>query len=163
MTCIQAQAMITPFINNKLSIKELEEFLAHVHSCGGCREELEVYYALLTAMKQLDEDKNLSGRFSEELAEKLEKSHEKVIHAKYTYYRKKVMLLLTMILLAILISLGYANRSMKEESNPLESHFYIRRLYRQPGNEMIDQMLQQYQREQGKKETGQESQQIPLP
>jgi hypothetical protein len=147
MTCIKAQAMITPFINNKLTIKELEEFLEHVNSCDGCREELEVYYALLTAMKQLDEDKNLSSNYSQELVDKLEKSHEKVIHVKYTYYRKKVMLIFTMIFLAILISLSYANRSVKEEIT--ESDFHIRILFREPRNDFTDNQLQQYMLERG--------------
>lgn len=149
MTCMKAQAMITPFINNKLKTKELEEFLNHVNSCSSCREELEVYYALLTAMKQLDEDKNLSSNYSQELEDKLERSHEKVVHAKYTYYRKKVMLILTMILLAILISLGYANRSAREKDSFRESDFHIRILFRQLQSEDIDHRLKQYIEMQG--------------
>ncbi len=144
MTCIKAQAMITPFINSKLTIKELDEFLNHIDSCSNCMEELEVYYALLTAMKQLDEDKNLSSNYSMELSEKLEKSREKVIHAKYTYYRKKVMLILTMIFLAILFSLSYAKKSMQEEGNVKESEFHIRILFREPRNEYLEYQLQKY-------------------
>lgn len=109
MNCKKAQDMITPFINNKLSMKDMEEFLDHVNSCSNCREELEVYYTLLVAMKQLDEDRNVSGNYSLKLSEKMEKACEKVIHAKYTYYRKKVMLILTMIFLAILFGFSYAN------------------------------------------------------
>ena len=77
MTCIKAQSMIVSFVDNKLSIEELEEFLDHVNSCKTCREELEVYYTLLTAMKQLNEDRNLSDNFSLELKEKLGKSTRK--------------------------------------------------------------------------------------
>ncbi|HPU63531.1 MAG TPA: zf-HC2 domain-containing protein [Mobilitalea sp.] len=71
MTCMEAQSLITRFINDELEIVELEEFIKHIESCSECREELEVYYALLTAMKQLDEDKNLSQDFSQELQEKI--------------------------------------------------------------------------------------------
>lgn len=149
MTCIKAQAMITPFINNKLSIKELEDFLEHVNSCKDCREELEVYYALLTAMKQLDEDKNLSSNYSQELADKLIKTHEKVIHVRYTYYRKKIMLIFTMIFLAILIGLSYANKSAEKEGT--ESDFHIRILFREPRSDIIDRQLQRYLQDQGLK------------
>lgn len=106
--------MITPFINNKLSLEELEGFLEHVNSCKDCKEELEVYYALLTAMKQLDEDKNLSSDFVQELNIKLEKSQERIIHAKYTYYRKITVLIFTMILLAFLFSISYADIRLQE-------------------------------------------------
>jgi len=68
---MEAQSLITRFINDELEIVELEEFIKHIESCSECREELEVYYALLTAMKQLDEDKNLSQDFSQELQEKI--------------------------------------------------------------------------------------------
>ncbi len=116
--------MITPFINNKLSLEELEGFLEHVNSCKDCKEELEVYYALLTAMKQLDEDKNLSSDFVQELNIKLEKSQERIIHAKYTYYRKITVLIFTMILLAFLFSISYADISFQEPKEISEEEYH---------------------------------------
>ena len=152
MTCMKAQGWITPFIQNKLSIEELEEFLDHIDSCPNCKEELEVYYALLTAMKQLDEDKNLSSNFLQELNEKLEKSQERIIHAKYTYYRKITVLILTMIFLAFFISFGYANKSAedlgiqeeKEIAPPKESEFRLRYEYRIPMSHILEQEWKYY-------------------
>jgi hypothetical protein len=141
--------MITPFINNKLSIKELEEFLDHINSCPNCREELEVYYALLTAMKQLDEDKNLSGNFGQELRGKIESAQERIIHVKYTYYRKKAVLIFTMISLAILISFSYANERQEEVSRVTESNFRIREPFRDGRDDYLELLLQNYLREQG--------------
>lgn len=149
---MKAQGLITPFIQNKLSIEELEEFLDHIDSCPNCREELEVYYALLTAMKQLDEDKNLSSNFVQELNEKLEKSQEKIIHAKYTYYRKITVLIFTMIFLAFFISFSYANRSAEdsgilEEKETLpqkESNFNLRYEYRVPLSRILEQEWKYY-------------------
>ncbi len=153
MNCIKAQSMITPFINNKLSVKELEEFLDHVDSCPNCREELEVYYALLTAMKQLDEDKNVSGDFEHELAHKLEKAHERIIHVKYTYYRKKTVLIFTMICLVFLLSFSYANKGIDKledliEDNVEESDFHLRIVFRDPRNKMLELKLEDYFRKQ---------------
>ena len=148
MTCLKAQAMITPFIENKLTIKELEAFLEHVNSCPNCREELEVYYALLTAMKQLDEDKNLSSNYSKELAEKLEKSRERVNHSKYSYYRKKVILILTMLLLAILFGIGYVKRDIIVDDIEKESDFRLRIQYRYTGDDLLNQSLSDYQKQQ---------------
>lgn len=149
MKCVKTQSMITPFINDKLNIKDMDEFLDHVNSCKDCREELEFYYVLLTAMKQLEEDKNPSDDFDQELSEKLEKAQDKVIHAKYTYYRKKAILILTMILLAILIGLGYANNNLVKEDKVTESDFRIRIPFHDQRNEIIDIQLQNYLREQG--------------
>lgn len=114
MTCIKAQGMITPFINNKLDIKDTEEFLEHVKSCPDCMEELEFYYTLLTGMKQLDEDKNLSNNFRLELSGAIKKAEEKIVHARYTYYRKISILILFMILLAFLFGISYAEESSEK-------------------------------------------------
>lgn len=103
MTCTEAQSIITAFINDELNISELEEFILHMESCPECREELEVYYALLTAMKQLDEDKNLSDDYSQELKEKIEHTQERIIHLRYNYYRKKGVLFLIILFMAVFL------------------------------------------------------------
>jgi hypothetical protein len=140
--------MITPFINNKLNLNDAEEFIDHVGSCPDCREELEVYYALLTAMKQLDEDKNISSDFGQELNEKLEWTKEKIFHAKFTYYRKKVILVLTILVVAFFLSISYAGNT-EEEKVVTESDYHIRYRFPSQINSTNEQMLQNYLREQG--------------
>ena len=147
MTCNKAQSMITPFINNKLNLKELEDFIDHVSSCPVCKEELEVYYALLTAMKQLDEDKNLSSDFGLELDQKLERSRERILHVKFTYYRKKIILFLTIIFLAFIISIGYANKGVTERT-VTQSNFRIRNSFREEPSGYYEFMLREYLRRQ---------------
>ena len=119
MTCMKAQSLITAFINDRLKIDELEEFIRHIQSCGECMEELEVYYALLTAMKQLDEDKNLSNDFNQELKEKIEYLQERIIHLRYNYYRKKGVLFMIIISLTVLFSI-YHYFVPKEQENTVE-------------------------------------------
>ncbi len=148
MNCMKAQSMITPFINNKLNLNETEEFLDHVGSCPDCREELEVYYALLTAMKQLDEDKNISSDFGRELNEKLERTRERIFHAKFTYYRKKVILVLTILVVAFFLSISYAGNK-EEEKVVTESDYHIRYRFPSQLNSVNEQLLQNYLREQG--------------
>jgi hypothetical protein len=149
MTCIKAQSMITPFVNNKLNMKELEEFLDHIGSCPNCREELEFYYALLTAMKQLDEDKDLSNDFGLELSQKIARAQEKIIHVKYTYYRKIAVFILVVISLAFYLSIRYANKSEDNESNVTESNFRLRTSFLEERNAYIEWQLQEYLKEQG--------------
>lgn len=94
MTCLEAQSNITAFINDQLDMATLEEFIEHVNHCSDCREELEVYYTLLTAMKLLDEDKELSNQFSQELDWKLKMSAERIRKKKNARIRKKFYFLL---------------------------------------------------------------------
>ena len=144
MTCIKAQSMITPFINNKLNIKEMEEFLDHVDSCNKCMEELEFYYALLTAMKQLDEDKNLSGDFRMELSVKIKKSRDKIMHVKYTYYRKITILILLMMLLAFLLGISYAKESGVNTPDVTKSDFHLRKSFNEERFHELDGKLEEY-------------------
>lgn len=131
MTCLQIQNQIMAFINDELSTKELEEFILHIQKCPDCREELEVYYALITAMKQLDEDKNLSEDFGVELNEKIEKSQDRIIQVKVAYYRKKGVLLLVILVMGLFFGLQHYFRE-KEKVNPItNSDFRIRVVYNQ--------------------------------
>lgn len=56
MTCIEAEKMVIPYIDDKLSLSELEEFMEHIKKCENCREELEIYYMVDVGLKKLDED-----------------------------------------------------------------------------------------------------------
>jgi len=135
--------MITPFINDKLSIKELELFLDHVYTCPNCMEEVEIYYTLLTAMKQLDEDKSLPGDFRHELERKLEEAQERVVHAKYTYYRKKAILIFIIALIALFANFSYTS-DMADIDYPTESDFHIRRIYKTEGYSKLERLLEEY-------------------
>lgn len=126
MTCRKAQGLITTFINDELKIDELEEFIQHIQSCAECREELDVYYALLTAMKQLDEDKHLSDDFSQDLKEKLERSQERIIHLRYNYYRKKGVLMVIIFLSTIFFGLYHYFMPIEQENTITESQFRLR-------------------------------------
>jgi len=142
MTCEKAQSLITPFIHDKLNIKDTEEFIDHIANCPDCREELEVCYVMLTAMKQLDEDRKLSDDYSRDLQEKLERAQEKVVHVKYTYFRKKGILILIIILLAIFISMRYAY--MQIENPDIQSDFKLRYMFQEDRYDIYDKELQQY-------------------
>lgn len=148
MTCTEAQSIITAFINDELNISELEEFILHMESCPECREELEVYYALLTAMKQLDEDKNLSDDYSQELKEKIEHTQERIIHLRYNYYRKKGVLFLIILFMAEFFSLYHYLMPEEEVNNVTESRFRLRTSFMEdrfdkPAKELNDYLEKQ--------------------
>lgn len=144
MTCMEAQRKITPFINDELTLKETEVFIDHVNSCSECREELEVYYALLTAMKQLDEDKILYDDFSMELSAKLEKAQERIIHAKFAYYRKKGALILIILLAMVVLNWRYSGRKAEPVVIVKESDFRLRTKFQRTRENTLEQKLRIY-------------------
>lgn len=81
MTCIEAQALITRFIEDKLDEEQLLAFIKHMKQCPDCKDELEVYYTLIVGMHQLDNNEKLSGNFTEELDQTL-KLHEERLKGK---------------------------------------------------------------------------------
>ena len=145
---MKAQGQITPFINDKLNIVELDEFIEHIDSCKECKEELEVYYTLLTAMKQLDEDKHLSDDFNQELKEKLDRSQERIIHLRYNYYRKKGVMIMIVLLLTVFFSLHHYIQPIEQENPVINSRYRLRVLfmedrYDKPGEELSNYLENQ--------------------
>lgn len=149
MTCIKAQSMITPFINNKLGMKELEEFLAHVDSCPDCMEELEFYYTLLTAMKQLDEDKNLSANYKQELSTKLKRAQDRIIRVKHTYYRKITIMILLVLSLVFVLGVSEVEESKENIVNVSNRSIDFKRMFRDERYNYVEMKLEEYCIQQG--------------
>lgn len=117
MTCMEAQALITPFINDKLDIATLERFLNHVEECSDCMEELRVYYALLTAIRQLDENEEVSSDFDKELKRKIKETQEKILHSKIVHIRKRVLYFVIVIIFGMFtsVSVGVVEEALNED------------------------------------------------
>lgn len=60
MECKEVQKRYIPFIDDCLSIKELQEFLQHMKECPDCKEEYDIYYTMLMSVRYLEDD-NLKG------------------------------------------------------------------------------------------------------
>ena len=101
MDCKRALELITQFINGQLNTEETQAFLDHIDSCPECREELEVTYSLMTALKQLDEDTDLSENYSEELNEKIEVCYLNELKRKRSCARRRALLAVVIVLLVL--------------------------------------------------------------
>jgi predicted anti-sigma-YlaC factor YlaD len=55
MDCSVAEGMVNRYINRTLDEKELDAFLKHIENCSSCYDELETYFIVHEATKQLDE------------------------------------------------------------------------------------------------------------
>lgn len=116
MDCKQAQGLITAFINDQINDdKELQAFLEHVEGCGECREELEVTFSLLTAMKQLDEDSDLSDNYIADLNDKIEECYLER-QRKYRITKLRRVVLAIMIVLLLLLN-GITAVEKREEAD----------------------------------------------
>lgn len=102
MECKRAVELITQFINEQLNAEDTEAFLNHIDSCPECREELEVTYSLMTAMKQLDEDTELSDNYIEELNQKIETCYLDELKRKRSCARRRAVLGIAVVLLVLL-------------------------------------------------------------
>ena len=118
MTCEMAQGKITPFINDQLTVQELDEFIQHVKNCRTCKDELAVYYALITAMKQLDEDSDLSDNYIAELEEKLLYSETLIKRSRWLHRSRKYLFSMLWILLMIVTGVTFS-AGTEEKAQPM--------------------------------------------
>lgn len=121
-----AQSMIMEYINEHLSIQELERFLHHIKTCRECREELGVYYTIVTGMRKLDHDEELSMDFTEELEWDLKRNEDKINHYKGNKVARRILfLVIIMACLGIDYAVADIIRDEPEQSSfQLEEYFF---------------------------------------
>ncbi len=115
MDCKRAMELMTQFINERLDDEDVQAFLDHIDSCPECREELEVNYSLMTAMKQLDEDTDLSDNYIEELNQKIETCYLDELKRKRTCTRRRILLAVVIVLL--IFQSGITMRETRKEED----------------------------------------------
>ncbi len=114
MDCKRVMELMTQFINEQLDAEDVQAFLDHIDSCPECREELEVSYSLMTAMKQLDEDTDLSDNYIEDLNNKIENCYLDELKRKRSCARRRAVLAVVVVLLVLLNGIT-VKESRKEE------------------------------------------------
>lgn len=119
MDCKKAMELMTQFINEQLDSDDVQAFLDHIDSCPECREELEVTYSLMTAMKQLDEDTDLSDNYIEELNQKIETCYLDELKRKRSCVRRRILLGIVVFLLLFMNGI-----TVKEERREEDRRFF---------------------------------------
>ena len=105
MKCVEAQSLITEYINDELSGERLEQFLAHVYECDDCKEELEIYYVIMKGMKQIDNDNVPNYNFHEAFEEELEQSRNLLVKSNTRFIVKLFLLEILIIIVAIMLTM----------------------------------------------------------
>jgi hypothetical protein len=101
MDCKELQKKFIPFIDDKLSISELDEFLHHVNQCQECREEYDIYYTMIMGMRYLEESQDISV-FKLDSEQKLKSASDYLI--KYRILRvQKYILFIVLCLCAVFL------------------------------------------------------------
>lgn len=131
MNCIDVQRLIMPFINDELSNSQLEELIHHIRNCPNCMEELEVYYVLLSGMRQLDNDKELSNDFHQDFMDLIKLSEERIIHQKFLHIRKRIVLIILISVVAVASSVRLGEFVVEDVLNagPKTSVYLIDNLF----------------------------------
>ncbi len=84
MDCKDLQGMFIPFIDDQLSISDLDAFLHHLDNCKECREEYDIYYTMIIGMRYLEEQQNIS-EFKIDPQQKLDQAHDFLV--RYHIFR----------------------------------------------------------------------------
>lgn len=58
MNCEEALGKINRYMNDTLSLRELEAFMEHMEECPECMEELEIQYTISAGIRYLEEGSN---------------------------------------------------------------------------------------------------------
>lgn len=82
MDCRTAEGMVNSYIEHKLPVDELEEFLDHIQECSSCYDELETYFIVHEVMQQLDENSRESVLDFKDLLEQDIRSSQRYIRKK---------------------------------------------------------------------------------
>ncbi len=91
MKCKELQEKFIPFIDDKLSISDLEAFLNHLESCKECKEEYDIYYTMIMGMRYLDEKENIS-HFRIDSEQKLHSAADYLMKYKILHIEKLLLL-----------------------------------------------------------------------
>lgn len=95
MKCREVQKRLIPFIDDQLSVHELDAFLQHMDSCENCREEYDVYYTMLMGMRYLENDS--AGELKMDSEKKLRAAEDALLKYKIVFAVKIILLVIIFI------------------------------------------------------------------
>ena len=100
MKCEETLSKIDGFINNTLSIREMEEFLEHIENFPEFYDELETYYTITEGMKYLEGEKLESYNIPKMLKEDLKQKED--------FLKRRHLLTKTVVVFVMLFGIGIA-------------------------------------------------------
>ena len=80
MECGTCQELTKLFIDDNLPDPLIFEYCSHLESCQKCKEDLIINYAIANALRQLNENGELSSDYGKEVEEKLKSARNGVLN-----------------------------------------------------------------------------------
>ena len=114
MDCTEAQSLVVPFLENKLSLEQGIKLVQHIRGCKQCREELEFYLVVLVTTGVIDDVG--TGDYSGAVEELLERTGKEWQRAQLLAKIRRVRLV--MVLLFVGIALGVSMSKTAAEPLP---------------------------------------------
>jgi len=105
MTCEETQRLIKPYISGELKTDVAAAFAEHISGCKACKDELEVSYCLITAIRQLNEEEEFSGNYIQELNNMLLETVKEAKRERKMIYRKRLWMFAEIFVIAFLMGL----------------------------------------------------------
>jgi len=99
MDCREAQSLIVPFIENKITDEEKEAFLHHIENCSECYDELEVYFIVFSGIRQLDGETQDISDFKGELKKYIAVQKEALEKKRHRYMRIGILATMSAVIL----------------------------------------------------------------
>jgi effector-binding domain-containing protein len=114
MDCSVAEGMVNRYINRTLDERELDAFLKHIENCSSCYDELETYFIVHEATKQLDEQDSdstldIKGLLKQDIhRSRMERKRHKILHAigKFLLCAGAAVFLFCMVRLLLYMCIG---------------------------------------------------------
>ncbi len=95
MDCKEAKSLIEAYIEHKIPAGKLPQFLDHMQQCKTCLDDLQVQYAICTAIEQLNRGEDFSDDYNSEVQRDLAKNRQQLMrHARKIRFLRVVTLLL---------------------------------------------------------------------
>ncbi|MDO4479399.1 MAG: zf-HC2 domain-containing protein [Lachnospiraceae bacterium] len=108
MNCHKAEMMINDYLNETLSMSDLEAFIQHIRSCPACFEELETYVMIHYTLDVLDNDKVITETdFHKLLENDLARHEEEIANVKRRRRLFSFSIVLVEIIMVITLWLHY--------------------------------------------------------
>ena len=125
MNCLDFQSEITRYINNDLSFKEKENFIAHLKTCDNCRDELEIYYIVMTSLRQMDNNNEVTTDFKSSFEKNIRNSERELVRRRYERLRRRITFPAVLSIVMLLTGLSVT----EEEETPTETMETARSIY----------------------------------
>ncbi|MCR5532022.1 MAG: hypothetical protein K6F26_09260 [Lachnospiraceae bacterium] len=122
MDCTTCQECTKQYIEGQLPQNRILEYCAHLEECSACREDLYINYAIVTALKQLNDGEELSADYVKEVDTGLAQAKARIHRGARLRVYRRLFIALEILGIAGAMALfpqrekGYAYLPEEEES-----------------------------------------------